>query len=152
MSDLVVHTLNISSECWKVQVMELFLVINVKANWWPGYIWWVTTPLLMYQEKLGYQLKGSCVGIMFIFNISAIIAREVWQIKTSPTLTRAQSMFENQTVRLWIFTINFQIVLICLSVIPALVAQVPCLELIGLWSKITKFFVFILSKLTLYNY
>ena len=46
-------------------------------------------------------------------------------------------MFENQTVRLWIFTINFQIVLICLSVIPALVAQVPCLELIGLWSKIS---------------
>ena len=65
-SDLVVHTLNISSDIWAQ-----------KCSW----TW------------------------------SAGAEREVWQIKTNnkknknKTLTRAQSMCENQTVRLWIFTI-----------------------------------------------
>ena len=58
--------------------------MNVKADKWPGQIWWANTPLIISGPAISGE-SGSlaqkvmcCHWILFTFNISVIIAREVW--------------------------------------------------------------------------
>ena len=108
-------------ECWKVQVGELFLVINVKADWWPGQIWWATTPLFISRPAIlgesGLLAQKVMLPWNFVFEYQcnnckrSLINKNNLDSHKSSTHAAISyscaSMGENPTVRLWIFIIYF---------------------------------------------
>ena len=110
-------------ECWKVQVGELFLVINVKADWWPGQIWWATTPLFISRPAIlgesGLLAQKVMWNFVLFFLFEYYCDNCKISLKNKNNLDSHQSsshaamnysfvsMDENPTFRLWIWFSNF---------------------------------------------